>query len=118
MSVTRFLPCFCNPTLLIMKSCSKSTAKKQGKIWWLIARWVGWGVALVQVVLDGFWVVSDGFCWLRIISDCFRLFAVLVATPISQHTEELSRSHVIESGHWIFLFKVKQQEKDCCFLTT
>ena len=65
----------------------------------------------MQVVLGGFWVVSDGFCWLRIISDCFRLFAVLVATPISRHTEELSRSHVIESGHSIFLFKVKQQEK-------
>ena len=44
----------------------------------------------MQVVLGGFWVVSDGFCWLRIISDGFRWFAVLVVTPIVQHTEELT----------------------------
>ena len=40
-------------------------------------------------VCKWFWVVSDGFCWLRIISDCFRSFAVLVVTPILQNTEEL-----------------------------
>ena len=32
---------FCNSTFLIMKSCSKSTAEKQGKICWLVARWNG-----------------------------------------------------------------------------
>ena len=42
-----------------------------------------------QVVLGGFWVVSDAFSWLRVISDGFRWFAVLVVTRISQHTEEL-----------------------------
>ena len=49
-----------------------------------------WGVPLVQVVLSGFWVVSDGFCWLRVISDGFSWFAVLVVIPMSPHTEELT----------------------------
>ena len=44
----------------------------------------------MQVVLGGFWVVSDGFCQLRMISDGFRWFAVLVVTPVSKHTEELT----------------------------
>ena len=73
-----------------MKSCSKSTAEKEGKIWWLNAWWGGWRVPLVQVVLGGFRVVSDDFCELRIILDGFRWFAVLVVTPIPQHTEELT----------------------------
>ena len=30
--------CFCNYTFLIMKSCSKLTAEKQGKICWLVAQ--------------------------------------------------------------------------------
>ena len=47
------------------------------------------GVPVKQVVSGGFWVVSDGFCWLRVISNGFRWFAVLVVTRISQHTEEL-----------------------------
>ena len=51
-------------------------------------RW--WGVPLVQVVLGGFWVVLDGLCWLRVTSDGFRWFAVLVFTSISQHTEHLT----------------------------
>ena len=37
-------------------------------------------------------------------------FVVLVVTPILQHTEELKLSHVIDWGHSIILFKVKQQE--------
>ena len=74
-----------------MKSCSKSTAGKRGKIRWLVARWDGGGgVPLVQVVLSGFWVVSDGFCWLKVISVVLKWFAVLVVTPISEHTEELT----------------------------
>ena len=47
-------------------------------------------VPLVQVVLGGFWVISGGFCWLRITSDGFMWFAVLVVTSISQHTEHLT----------------------------
>ena len=47
------------------------------------------GVPLQQVVSGIFWVVSNGFCWLRAISDGFRWFAVLVVARISQHTEEL-----------------------------
>ena len=46
-----------------MKSCSKSTVEKQGKIWWLVARSGGWGVTLVQVVLGAsgwFQMVSVG----------------------------------------------------------
>ena len=50
------------------------------------------GIPLGQVVLCGFWVVLDSFCWLRVISDVFRWFAVLVNTPIPQHTEELTLS--------------------------
>ena len=67
-----------------MKSYSKSTAV-------LVARCaVEWQrVPVKQVVSGGFWVVSDGFCWLRVISNGFRWFAVLVVTRISQHTEEL-----------------------------
>ena len=91
MIIARFLPFFPNSTFLIMKSCSKSTVEKQGKIWWLVARSGGWGVTLVQVVLGGFWVVSDGFCWLRITLDGFRWFSVLVDTPIAQHTKALKR---------------------------
>ena len=45
-----------------------------------------WGVPLVQVVLSGFSVVSDDFCWLRVSSDGYRWFAVLVVTSISEHT--------------------------------
>ena len=44
----------------------------------------------MQVFLGGFWVVSDGFYWLRVTSDGFRWFAVLVVTSISQHTEHLT----------------------------
>ena len=54
-------------------------------------------------------MVSDGFCWLRVTSDGFRWFAVLVVTSISQHTEHLTL--YCTRGHSIFLFKVKQQEK-------
>ena len=59
----------------------KSTAEKEGKIWWLVARWGGWGVPLMQVALGGFWVVLGGFCWLSITSDGF------VVTPISQYNK-------------------------------
>ena len=52
---------------------------------------VGGGrVPLLQVVLGGFWVVMDWFCWLRVTSDGFRWFADLVVTSISQHTEHLT----------------------------
>ena len=37
----------------------------------------------MQVVLGGFSVVCNGFCRLRVISDGFRWFAVLVVTRIS-----------------------------------
>ena len=66
MVIARFLPFFPNSTFLIIKSCSKSIAEKQGKIWWLAVRWGGWGEgggSLVQVDLGGFWLVLDGFCW-------------------------------------------------------
>ena len=53
-----------------------------------------WVVSLVQVFLGGFWLVSDCFCWLRVISDGFKWFqmvsGVLIVTPISQHIEELT----------------------------
>ena len=46
----------------------------------------------MQLVLGGFWLVSDCFCWFRINSDGFRWLADLVVTPISQHTEECKAS--------------------------
>ena len=49
-----------------------------------------WGVPLVQVVLGSFWVVLDGFCWLRVTFDGFRGFAASVVTSISQDTEQLT----------------------------
>ena len=84
MIIARFLPFFPNSTFLIVKSCSKSTAENQVKIWWLVCV-VGWRVG---IPLDGFSVVSDGLYRLRVISDGFRWFAVLIVTPVSQHTEE------------------------------
>ena len=80
--IARFSSFFPNFTFLIMKSYSKSTAEKQGKIWWLVTRLDDLGVPSVQVVLGGFWVVSDGSCWFRIISDLLRWFPVLAVTPI------------------------------------
>ena len=47
------------------------------------------GVSVKQEVSSGFWMVSDGFCWLRVISDSFRWFAALVVTRILRHIEEL-----------------------------
>ena len=58
------------------------------------------GVPVKQVVSGGFWVVFDGFRWLRVISDGFRWFAVLVVTRISQHTEELFLYHTHERA-WL-----------------
>ena len=57
-----------------MKSFSKSTAEKQGKICWLVARWSGGGKVgrVKQLVSVGLWEVSDGFCWLRVILDGFK----------------------------------------------
>ena len=55
------------------------------------------GVPVRQVVLGRFWIVSNGFCWLRLISDSFKWFVVLVVTRILQHTQELFlyRTHEI-----------------------
>ena len=51
----------------------------------------GWlGILLVQVVLGSFWVVLDGFCWVKVTSDGFRWLAVLVVISISQRTERLT----------------------------
>ena len=50
------------------------------------------GFPVVQVVLGGFWVVSDGFCWFQVILvilDGLRWFAILVVTRILQHAKEL-----------------------------
>ena len=43
----------------------------------------------MQVVLGGFWVVLDNFCWLRVISDGFSWFAVLVVKSVLRYTEHL-----------------------------
>ena len=70
-----FCQFFPNSTLLIMKPCSKSTAEKQGKIWWLVARcsWlvVGFvGASSFGCFLGGFgWflLVEDNFGWLQVV---------------------------------------------------
>ena len=93
MIIAKFLssfPVFPNYTFLIIKSCPESTAEKQGKIWWPVARWDGLEVPLVQVILGGFWVILDSFYWLGIISGGFRWFAVLAVTQVSQHAEQLT----------------------------
>ena len=68
-----------------------------------------------------------GFCWLRIISDGFRLFAILVIIPISHHTEEVTLYYT-HGRMWLteiiqFFIqseknkaKKKQREKDYCCL--
>ena len=81
-------PFFPNSTFLIMKSCKQQ--KKKVIFGGSLRGGVAGGVPLMQVVLGGFWVVSDGFCQLRMISDGFRWFAVLVVTPVSKHTEKLT----------------------------
>ena len=47
------------------------------------------GVLVKEVVSVGLWMVYDIFCWLQLISDGFKWFAVLVVIQISQHIEEL-----------------------------
>ena len=73
-----------------MKSYLKTTAEKQGKTFRLIVQWSSEGVLVKKVVLGGFWVVSDGFCWFQMILDSIRWYANLVVIRISQqNTEEL-----------------------------
>ena len=79
------------------------------------------GVPVKQVVLGGFWVASDGFCWLRVTSNgfiwfcCFSSYANFT-TCRRVFSLLYSRTHVIDRGHSIFLFKARQQEKDYCCL--
>ena len=58
MIVTRVLPIFPNSTFMIMKSCSKPTAEKHGKIWLLVAQWGGWGGSVGASSSWGFRMVS------------------------------------------------------------
>ena len=70
---------FPNFTFLIKKPCSRSTAEKQGKNWWLVARWCGGGsngegsvIANFGGFLDWLQVVSSGFGWFHVVSGWFR----------------------------------------------
>ena len=51
----------------------------------------------MQVALGDFWVVLDGFCWLRVTPDGFRWFAVLVVKSILQHKEHLTLYYTNDS---------------------
>ena len=114
--IARFLPFFPNSTFLIMKSCLKSAAENQGKIWWLVA--VGWREFFVGASSFGWFL--GGFRWFLLVEDDFRWFQVVCC--FSSYTNYTayrrvnsllySWMHVIDWGHSIFLFKVKQQEKD------
>ena len=73
-----------------------------------VVRW--WGVPLLQVVLGSFWVISDGFCWLRVTLDGFRWFAVLVLTSVSQHTEHLTL-YCMVARDWLRSFDFFIQSK-------
>ena len=79
MIIAKFSPFFPNSAFLIKKSCSESTAEKQGS---LLLRGGVVGVSIGASTLGGFWVISDGYCWLRVTSNGSRWFAVLVVTSI------------------------------------
>ena len=55
--------------------------------------WVGFGWFLV--VLDSFRPVAGGFKWLRVVSDGFGWFTVLVVTSADQIEEAFRFSHII-----------------------
>ena len=66
-------------------------------------------------------MVFDGFCWLQMILVGFRRFCCFSSyTNFTAYRRVIFSlypwTHVIEWGHSIFLFKVKQQEKDYCCL--
>ena len=76
MIIAKFLPFFPNSVFLIEKSCSKSTAEKQGKIWKLVARWGGRGSVGAIIfgwflgVFGWFLLVESNFGWFQVVC-CF-----------------------------------------------
>ena len=112
MNIARFWPFFSNSTLLIMKSCSKSTAENQGKILWLIPRWDG----RQSVGASSFGWFLGGSGWFLLVEGDFRWFKVVCC--FSSYTNVTAYRRVNSSLHSSFLFKVKQQEKYYCCLVT
>ena len=112
---------FCNFILILFFLLRNHVQSQQQKIkvWFgssLRGGVAGGSVVASSLVAGVFWVVSDGFCWLRVTSDGFRWFVVFLVTSFSQHTEYLTLYST--HGHtWLtqvirfFLLKVKQQEK-------
>ena len=101
--------CFSDSTFLIMKSCSKSTSEKQGKICWLIAGWVGGGGVLAKQVVSGdFWIVAGDIGWFQMVC-CFSSYTNFI-TYRRVISLLYSWTHAIDLVHSIFLFKVRQQE--------
>ena len=101
--------CFSDSTFLIMKSCSKSTSEKQGKICWLIACWVGGGGVLAKQVVSGdFWIVAGDIGWFQMVC-CFSSYTNFI-TYRRVISLLYSWTHAIDLVHSIFLFKVRQQE--------
>ena len=112
MIISRVLPIFPNSTFKIMKSCSKPTAEKQGKIWWLTTQWGGWGVLLVQVVLGGFgWFLlfEDNFGWFQMIC-CFSSYTNFTACRRG-NSLLFSWLHVIDWGRSFFYSKQNSKKK-------
>ena len=72
MIIARFSPYFPNFSFLIMNSCSKSIAEKQGKIWWLVVQWGGGG----SVGASSFEWFLGGFGWFLLVEGDFRWFQV------------------------------------------
>ena len=104
--------CFCNSTFLIMNSCSKSTAEKQGRV----------AGGSSETSIFGWFLC--GFRWFLLVAGDIRWFEVVCCfssyTNFTTYTRVISLlyswTYVIDWGHSIFLFKVRQQEKDYCCL--
>ena len=120
MIIARFSPLFPNSAFLIKKSCAKSTAEKQSKIWKLVMRWSGRdsvGASSFGWFLGGFgrFLLAEGdFRWFKVVC-CFSSYINFTAYR-TLNSLLYSWSQVIDWGHSIFLFKVKLQEKNYCCL--
>ena len=61
-----------------------------------------------------FLLVEGDFGWFQVVC-CFSSYISFTACR-TLNSLLYSQSHVIDQGHSVFLFKVKQQEKNCCCL--
>ena len=102
---------------LVAVWCSRSTAEKKGKICWLPSLWVAGGsreASSLGWFLGGFWwflLVAGDIGWFQVVY-CYTNFTTFRRVGSLLY----SWTHMIDWGHLVFLFKVRQQEKDYCWL--